>query len=85
MKHASRGADGSFEVEGRRYRLRELGGAQFAVDDEQGRQVGQLRLVERPKGGKGPAVIIEEALGAPDVVKRIAKLLEMPRGLLPVQ
>jgi hypothetical protein len=82
---ALRHADGSLEVSGELYRLRELGADQLEVRTFAGDKVlGRLELPEQL--GKGTLRIVNWADEASRrVLRAIARLMSAPRGMLPIQ
>jgi hypothetical protein len=77
---ASRKPDGSFEVEGERFRLDEVAQGRFeVVNVADGVRVGRLHL-----DAHGAATAEPGSAVAP-VVEAIAALLSQPRGMLPLQ
>jgi hypothetical protein len=84
--HATRNPDGSFSLEGQRYRLKEKPDAEGTYDvceETTGTLVGSFRMHTARDGE--PQLEVLPPSEAAETVRAIAALLEMPRGALPLQ
>jgi hypothetical protein len=76
--------DGSFEVAGQRYRLREPIPGHLQVSNAAGATIGQLFLPENLRAER-PTVRGATDTRSRHVLRAIARLLGTPRGFLPIQ
>ena len=77
---AVREPDGSVEVEGARYRLREEDDRFVVVQADGGEELGSFRVKDVAHGFE-----VDASDGDRRVVEAIARLFAQPRGLLPLQ
>ncbi|HEX7668086.1 MAG TPA: hypothetical protein VF395_00815 [Polyangiaceae bacterium] len=84
MMHATRNPDGSFQYEGTRYRLEQVGADAFDVVGETDHEIiGRLKV--NPGTSGGPTVTALPGAASPEVVRAISLLVAEPLGMLPLQ